>query len=59
MREAEGRPEFGEKLHRVRNVVLLILRKGAPPAPEFVGKFNLPRHVNLYYSIDRIILSTA
>jgi hypothetical protein len=59
MREPEGGAEFCEKPHRVRDILLLILGEGIPPAPEFVREFNFPGHIRLYYSIDRIILSTA
>jgi hypothetical protein len=59
MREAESGAEFDKKPHRVRNILLLILREGVPPEPEFVREFNFQATSTLYYSTGRIILSTA
>jgi len=57
MREAQGRPEFGEQPDAVSDIVLLAFRERLPPNAERLGLFDLPGHTILCYRQN--ILSTA
>jgi hypothetical protein len=43
MRRLRG-TEFDEMPNGVCHIILLFLREGAPPVPEFVGELDFPRH---------------